>query len=318
VDRQTGKGVEAGIRFAPLADNKFFGSKPGYENYRHDRTMEGTDKDGHFKLLTIPGKALVLAQVFAREKFQGQNVCLYRRAVPDPDDPKLFKHDKDDDSWSIGTADGLEFLGVENAVKVIDIKQEGETTIDVFVDRGVTAQMSIQDADGKPLIGAWVAGLTDSWPITYRLPEATATVFALDPEKPRTLALFHADRQLGGTVVVRGDEKKPVVAKLAPLGKVVGKLLDTDGGPLGGAEISVSSPSQIVSELYRFAHPTEKPVVTDREGKFTLTGVVPGVSFYLQTRKGQQFFIGKPKIGLWQVKPGETLDLGDRTMEAQR
>jgi hypothetical protein len=318
VDKQTGKGVQAGIRFAPLPDNRFFGSKPGFDNYRHDRTMQSTNKDGSFQLATIPGKALLTVQVHDGEKFNGQYLSPYRNAVPDAEHMNLFNYDKDDDRWTISTAGGMEIISGEHAVKVIDINENEETKVELFVDRGVTARITVQDADGKPLAGAWVAGLTAHWPITYRSPEATATVYALNPERPRTLVVFHPDKALGGTVTVRGEEKEPVIVKLAPVGKVLGRLLDTDGNPLAGAAVSVGAPSETVRELYRFANSTGKPAVTDKEGRFTLPGVVPGISFYLQTWKGNSYFTGKPKIGLLKLTPGESLNLGDRAMEVQR
>jgi RNA polymerase sigma factor (sigma-70 family) len=317
-DRQTGKGVMAGIRFAPLPDNKFFGSKPGFDNYRSDRTMGSTGADGRFRLMTIPGRALILAQAHAGEIFQGQHLSPYRQAVPDPDHLALFKHDADEDSWTVATAGGRESLDIENAVKVIDIKEGGETTVELSVDRGATARITVQDPAGKPLTGAWVGGLTDSWPITYRLQEATTTVYALNPAKPRTLAIYHPEKRLGGTIVVRGDEKAPVLARLGPLGKVIGRMRDTDGNPLSDAEISINPRGEPASELDRFAGPTAKPVITDQQGRFALDGVVPGISFYLQIRKGESYFGGKPKIGLRQLKPGESLNLGDLTMEPLR
>src|SRR5262249_33709444 len=121
---------------------------------------------------------------------------------------------------------------------------------------------TVQDADGKPLAGAWVAGLTDSWPITYTLPEPTAIVYALDPEKPRTLVVFHAGKKLGGT--------EPVIVKLGPVGKVTGRLLEDNGSPLAGAAVSINSSSPIARELYRFANPTGQRVLTDKDGRFTL------------------------------------------------
>ena len=313
VDQQTGKVVKAGIRFAPLADNRFFGSKPGFDNY--GQIWESTNKDGHFRLITIPGRALVIAQVHEGEKFNGQYLSPYRRAVPDPDHKDLFNYDKGYDTWTITTARGAERISIGNAVKVIDIKESEETKVELFVDRGVTGQLTVQDADGQPLAGAWVAGLTDHWPITYKLPEPTVTVYALNPDKPRTLMVFHPAKNLSGTVPIRGDEKAPVTVKLGLMGSVIGRLLDTDGNPLAGAAVSINAGSEIARELYRFANPTGKPVVTDKEGRFTLPGVVPGISFYLQTRKGNSYLTGKPEIGLLKLKPGESLNLGDRTME---
>jgi hypothetical protein len=39
---------------------------------------------------------------------------------------------------------------------------------------------------------------------------------------------------------------------------------------------------------------------------------VPGLKFGLSLRHGRKYLAGDPRIGTRQVKPGETLDLGDR------
>ncbi|MFO0807831.1 MAG: sigma-70 family RNA polymerase sigma factor [Gemmataceae bacterium] len=318
IDRQTGKGVLAGVRFAPLPDNTFFDSKPGYDNYKSDRTMQTTDADGRFRQVTIPGRAVVMAQVHGGLKFHGEHLNPYRHAEPDEADRKAFQYDKGDDMWTIATAGGLEILSTENAVKVIDIKETGETAVELFVERGSTATVAVQDAAGQPLTGAWVSGLTEHWPIAYKLPEPSATVYALTPTKPRTLVVYHPEKKLGGIVTIRGDETEPVAAKLGPLATVTGRLLDADGGPLAGAAVSVAARGTTGSELYRFAHPSGKPVVAGDDGRFTLPGVIPGLTFSVQVRKGQTFYTGKPRIGTRTLKPGETHDLGDRTMETLR
>jgi RNA polymerase sigma factor (sigma-70 family) len=290
VDRQTGRGVEGGIRFVPLPDNKFVGSKPGFDVDPSDQMMRPTDKDGRFRLTTIPGKAFVLVQAYGGEKLREESLCPYRPAVLEG---------------------GSENFRNVNAVKVIDAEEGGETQVELFVDRGATARIAVQDADGKPLAGTWAGGLTAHWPITYKLPEPTATVYALDPKKPRTMAFLHVEKKLGGTAVVRGDEKEPVVVKLAPLGQVAGRLLDTDGNALDGVEVSINPPEEAGSELYRFAKGSDKPVRTDKDGRFRVEGVVPGLKFWLGLRQDQIVIVGDPRFGLKQVKPGEKLDLGD-------
>ncbi len=315
VDKQTGKGVQCGIRFAPLPGNPFFASKPGFDTYRTDHTMQGTDKDGRFRLVTIPGKGLVLAQAHEGEKFHGKHLSPYRRAVPDPDHKDLFK--PEDDSWVVQTAGGIEFLSVENAVKVIDVQESGETKMDLFVERGTTARIEVRDVDGKQLAGTWAAGLADHWPITYQLPEATATVYALDPAKPRTMAFLHVEKKLGGKAVVRGDEKEPVVVKLAPLGQVSGRLRDGDGHPLSGVEVSIQPGSEIGRELYRFATPARTPVRTDKDGRFRLDNIVPGLQFWLLRREADSF-VPERAVGVQLIKPGEALDLGDVQVKPAR
>jgi RNA polymerase sigma factor (sigma-70 family) len=306
LDRQTGKGVQAGIRLAPLPDNRFVESRA---EYRTNRTTAGTDKDGRFRLLTVPGKTVILAQ--AR---RGEKLPPYRRAVPDPNHKDLFTYAKESGSWFIKSFASTEFLGVENDARVLDLPESGATEVELYFDRGVTGQIAIQDDEGQPLAGAWVAGLTEHWPITHQVMEPTATVLALTGDQPRTLVLFHAAKKLGGTVTIRGDEKEPVVARLAPLGSVTARFVDADGNPLAGATIEINADDP-ASELYRFANPIGKRVVTDKDGRFHLPGVVPGVSFFLQTRLGDSWYRGRPKIGRLQAKPGETIDLGQRTLE---
>jgi len=302
VDKQTGKGVQCGVRCAPLQDNKFFGSKPGFGNFDVDRTMLSTDKEGRFRLVTIPGEAVILAQVNEGLKFNGEHLCVYRNAVPDPDHKSLFK------DGCIATADGVEILGDENAVKVIEIKTDEETKVELFVDPGTTARIVVQDPDGKPLAGAWAAGVTDRSPITYKLPEATATVYALDPQKPRKMAFFQPEKKLGGTAIVRAGATEPVVVKLAPLGQLSGRLLDTEGNPLDGVDVSILPSEETGSELYRFAAPPGKTVRTDNDGRFRLEGAVPNLDFGLSVRR-ENSSVGEPRIGV-KVKPGQTLDLG--------
>jgi RNA polymerase sigma factor (sigma-70 family) len=315
VDKQTGKGVLCGIRFAPLPGNKFFGSKPGFDNYRHDLTNAATLKDGRFRLVTIPGKALIMAQVYDGIKFHGEHLCIYRNTDPDPDYKNLFKR-VGESNWSIDTANGLELLGVENAVKVIDVKEKGETEVTLYVERGTTARIAVHDADGKPITGAWAAGLADHWPITYKLPEATATVYALDPSRPRTLAFYHAERKLGGIEVVRGDEMEPVRVKLTPVGKVCGRLLDNKGNALEGVEVSVAADTDIGGELYRIATPSA-PAITDKDGRFCLENVIPDLAFSLNMRQGALYYAGEPRIGTRRIKSGETLQMGDVRVKAR-
>jgi hypothetical protein len=221
--------------------------------------MESTDAEGRFKLLTIPGPAMVMAQIHSGEKFNGEHLSPYRMAVPNETDRKQFKYDAEDDTWTIETAGGLEFLSTENAIQFIDVRPEGETKVELFAERGATATLAVQDATGKPLSGAWVAGLTEHWPITFRLPDRTATVYALDAKKPRTLAIYHPEKKLGGTVVIRGDETEPVAVKLGPLGGVTGLLRDTDGVPMAAVDVSINPAGTIGSELERFANPSGKP-----------------------------------------------------------
>jgi RNA polymerase sigma factor (sigma-70 family) len=315
VDQQTGKGVWAGIRFAPLPENKFFDSGPEHRESAPNRNVQATDRDGRFRLITIPGPTLVMAHAIALQRLAGDELVPYRRATPDPDHKDRFQ--RNGDSWSIpvsGSGNTVEILSSENAVRVIDVKTTGETDVELSVDPGRTAEIAVQDADGQPLAGAWVAGVADRWPIVRQLQGATGTVYGLDPARPRKLHVYHAGKRLAATLTIRADEKEPVVAKLQPLGRVVGRLLDADGRPFAGAAVSLVLNSEIDHDLYRYAIPDGRQAVTGKDGRFTLDTVVPGIWFYLGIRKGNETFGTTPKLGPRTVRPGQTSDVGDRTV----
>jgi len=103
IDRQTGKGVAGGIRFAPLPDNKHFG-KPGFDSYKSDRSMTSAEADGRFRVATIPGRSVIMVQAQVQETLNGQPLCPYLMARPDPDHKELFK--RDSDGWRFDSAGG--------------------------------------------------------------------------------------------------------------------------------------------------------------------------------------------------------------------
>jgi hypothetical protein len=86
---------------------------------------------------------------------------------------------------------------------------------------------------------------------------------------------------------------------------VTGRVLDREGQAIAGAEVNLSSPDSVASELYR------QIVHTDEDGRFRIEGIVPDVNFQMNIYQGRTFLVGEPRIGVRQVKPGATLDLGD-------
>jgi protocatechuate 3,4-dioxygenase beta subunit len=320
IDKSTGKGILGGVRFVPLPDNKFFG-KPGYDGYRRDRTMTITKDDGSYRIVVLPGPGVLTAQVHSREeKFQGQEVNPFRAARFSPEDSKRVKEvDNDGDRLFSSAGNSVEFLGLEGAVKVVDFAERiPNAIVDLFPERGKTLPVHIEDPDGKPLAGAIVSGMTELWPITFTSKQAECTIYALDGVHQRHVVFYHRERKLGGHVIVRGDEKDAVTVRLQPLGAVTGRLLDPDGQPLAGVEVSVNMPLKAGSELYRFLNAQTEPVRTDKDGRFRLKGVLPKLIVQLSLRQGRTYYQGEPKIGFKQVGPGQTLDLGEVRVKGTR
>lgn len=317
LDRSTGKGERVAVRFVPLPGNKFFG-KPGYDYYKYAQQewkMPEVHEVGRYQLAVLPGPGVLMVLVRSDQKEPGcQAVNPYKQGDFDANDRehvKIVESTYGGRSFLTALENHSEYLNIQNAVKLLDLAPDaGTAKCDVFVERGATRTIHIEDADGKPLKGTTIGGVTAMWPIALTSEEASCTVFALDPKKPRRLFFFHSQRQLAGTLTLRGDEKEPVVVRLGRAGSVVGRLINGNGQPLAGADINLSLFDEPGRSLYRVAQhqPTAR---TDKDGRFRLEGIVPELRFRLGIVRGRTFFLGEPPIGDKQLKRAETLDLGE-------
>ena len=99
----------------------------------------------------------------------------------------------------------------------------------------------------------------------------------------RRLIFLHLGRRLGGILMVRG-EKEPPTVRLTPTGTVIGRLLDGDGHALAGVEIDLAFDDGDARYFYQRLDPDRPLIRTDKEGRFRIEGVVPGLKFGLSVR----------------------------------
>jgi RNA polymerase sigma factor (sigma-70 family) len=324
LDRTTGRGVRGEVHFVLLPGNKF-ASKHGFNRHRYGIMGTKTEADGRFQLAVIPGPGVLMFQAYAGEKANGgPELNPYKQAEFDAEDRERVPLTErgNDERYFTAIDRSIQFLNSQNAVKYIDLAPEaGTAKCDLFVDRGATQTINIEDADGKPLRGTMASGVTARYPTDCTIQDASCTIFALDPKKPRKLYFFHAQRQLAASLTVRGDEKGPLAVRLFPVGTVSGRLLNREGQPIIGAFVDLHTLEGTYGsarELYRLLQQRRPPIRTDKDGRFRLEGIVPDVQFMLSIYQGRTFFVGEPSIGARQVKPGETLDLGDVRVKPAR
>jgi hypothetical protein len=166
--------------------------------------------------------------------------------------------------------------------------------------------------DGGPVTGAKAIGLqgTDEhWPTT--LHTAKFTAYALDPARPRELYVLHEGRKLAGTLTLRGDEQAPPVVTLKPCAGVTGQVLNADGTPAAGVQISFQMADKEPDEFIRQKLCSERPLaVTDKDGRFRAEGLFSGFGMTIFTFKpGYRSGISFPQLA--PLTPGEFKDLGD-------
>jgi RNA polymerase sigma factor (sigma-70 family) len=288
VDRSTGKGLQAGIRVGPTPDNRFLKAHPEYEVCFRDHIWSGTDANGDFQMVSVPGASVVLISTHGSGGIlNGLPLNRYMAANPDA-----------------GINDDL------NGQARVDIPEKGDApSCTVYVDPGRTASVQIEDPDGKPLPGTFVSGLTALWPIAFPLTEPRCTVYAIGAT-PRTVLFYHKARRLGAAIEVRGDEKQPLQVRLAPTAALTGHVLDRDGKPLSGIRVQLWM-QDVGNELLRILGEPTKRVTTDESGRFLLDGLVPSSDVGIVLYRGTNRLEIQRRIGIRRVPPGTMLDLGE-------
>jgi hypothetical protein len=87
-------------------------------------------------------------------------------------------------------------------------------------------------------------------------------------------------------------------------------VLDADGQPVAGAEIyeryATSAGRQLTKSQVRWFRPR-----TDKEGRFRLDGIVPGLAMELGFVKGRQMLVPQERREVTPPESGKTLDLGE-------
>jgi RNA polymerase sigma factor (sigma-70 family) len=322
VDKATKKGVTGHIRSAPLEGNPHFAA-PGKNGYSVSRMSEPAREDGKFRLLAIPGKNVLMLQLHSDNR-SGRNLfCPYPRAKPDPDHKDFFTKSNGEDTYYVRTAGmGTESLDMFHMVKVVDLPENGaddaEFRVDLEVEAGKTVDLKFVDEAGKPLGDNFVSGPIDGYPFVYKIQPATTTIVGLNGERKRQVAILNPARKLGASLVLTGNETGPVTVVLKPLGSFTGRILDTDGQPRADVSIGAASVlGQPISDLYRDAFGVAPPKKTDKEGRFTLNLVLPGIEYTLMIHQGKEYYVGEPRIGRRKVEAGKTTHLGDLKTKVQ-
>jgi RNA polymerase sigma factor (sigma-70 family) len=290
-DKVTGDGVRGSVQFEPLRQGKPASWGRDSPSYPESRTT--TDDTGRFQIKILPGKGVLYGSASAQARGpQGEPINIYRRVRLDPADR---------------TTIGAHFY------EVIDVPDDAAALKrDLFVDRGKTLNVRIQDPDGKPLAGATAAGIEDFGATAITLPGSDCLVYALDPTTPRRLLLYHSARNLAATLIVRGHEKEPLMVRLLPAATLTGRLLDPHGEPVVGADVGWDLRDFMAGSAFVHLYEKRGPVQTDKNGRFRWEGMIPGLKlFKASIYRGRTYMTAVPWQPPKQLAPGQTLDLGD-------
>lgn len=272
-----------GIRFVPLAENDF-SRQPGYDGYKRSR-MSQSIHNGKFRLVVIPGPGVLLVQASGVNRTGQDRVAYQRVTLTEEQKRKLAVTGTGRDQRFTAAGNSLEFLRLHHAIACVDFAEgSGPHEVQISVSRGTSLEVDIVDPDGKPVDDVFISGITENWPLTAQLKEATCTIQGLNRVRPRKVLFLQAERNLAGSATLTGDEPTPVTVKLGPSATIRGRAIDPSGEPLAGTEIQINFFREYASELYRFYGEDLVKTTTDADGHFVIHDVLPGERFNLDGR----------------------------------
>jgi hypothetical protein len=301
-DRATGRPVQAEVRYFALGNNPALAD---VEKYLQTTTVSG-QKDGSFTLVGLPGPGLVAARL---DDFRRGRYVLGRGADRIQGyDPKTegFKT-KPDFVWA---RDYEALAGIEPGPGAAAI------TCDLQIDAGKTVTGTCAGPDGRPLAGVSISASLGYGPtIDIRdLPTPRFTLCALNPERPGPFFFYHHGKKLAAAVVVKGGEAEGLTVRLQPTATVTGRLLDTDGTPLAGADVAgdIKGGQLNIAQGWGGFFWAK----TDKDGRFRIEELIPGVQVGAHYRHGNPSRQGDLIFDALTLKPGEVRDLGDVKVKA--
>ena len=290
-DKATGKPIaNARIDYHPLYPNANVNKLNGFWNPRSETS---TGSDGTYVLSVLAGPGVIGIAAPKTDAYVPAHTSKKERK--DFFKLPLGLDQMDDPVPAVGgNAVGLPLSRDSyNAMVLVEPGEKDESLVkDVALDAARTLKGRVVGPDGEPLTGVTVTGLFQRSFDTLK--GAEFTVRAVNPRATRQLTFYHKDKNLGFFLKeLRGDAPEPLTVKLEPCGSASGRIVDGDGQPLAGFRFGLGGWGG------------SQQAITDKEGRFRVEGLIPGMSYGLMPSTG--FFI----LADVTVESGKNKDMGD-------
>jgi protocatechuate 3,4-dioxygenase beta subunit len=179
----------------------------------------------------------------------------------------------------------------------------------IALDPGRTLTGTILGPDGQPLTGVHVFGMKprDFW-TPQPLKTAYFTLTAVDPRRSRSLIFLHPEKRWVKAVELQGNAQDKFTVRLEPAGTITGRLVDEDGQPRPDVNLLIHF---VRKDNDYVAEHLPARIKTDREGRFRVEGLAPGVVYQINLAGKPPNITTGSVANRLSVKSGETKDLGD-------
>src|SRR5262245_1018906 len=290
-DQETGRPMRAATEYQTWGDNP---NLKGMHPVWWIRTTSAPD--GTYQLVGLPGRGLVHAKLDEHRRPQfvvgagAENI-----------------KGREQKGQSFETVPERTFPGMVNTLVEVDAKADGQTVCDIPIVTGRTVKGRIEDPDGSAVSKVVIHGAIETGVHLAPLPKPEFTLSAINPKAPKPYFFYQLAKNLAAAVIVKGDEPEGYTVKLQHAATITGRLIGTDGEPLANTEISGAIDANqlgLKGGWYGFFVGR-----TDKEGKFKIAGLVPGVKLSARVKRNHEFaeqiFEGQG------FSAGEVKDLGD-------
>ena len=301
-EQATGKPVPGvWMHYAPFLVNTYAQANPVFDRNGNTDGTSFQDRyksrdDGSFRLVGLPGRALVGARSVNEKYLQGVG----SESIAGMDEQGTFP-----------TYRNPVHLGrlAPTAMKEIDPPADATVVrVDFELRVGPAVRIRVVGEAGQPLAGARTrgAGGRGSWdgePMA-----AEGEVRNLMAGEERSVLLIHEGRRLGKVIrVLQGDDAAgPVTVRLEPLASLAGRVVAADAEPILGALIRADVRP---GGDYTLSLPQVK---TDERGRFVVPNVAVGCDYALVVEVGM---LGRDRHYSYfekaTVRPGTVTELGD-------
>ncbi|MFV1963896.1 MAG: M56 family metallopeptidase [Pirellulaceae bacterium] len=277
-----------------------------------------TNANGEFRLPVLPGRG-ILAYRYSGHAMDRDGIDRYPRGygaewIDGADDRgglKLFR-----------TRPNLMPSNYQRVVEVHPTNEQETVRADMLLVASRTVTIRVVDEDGRPVKDYQCYGAARNWG-WQRQEAGEFEVKGLKPQERRKVFVYHRQRNLAGVTIVDETNRVAVEIKLQPAGRILGRLIDSDGEPITDATVwtnyeklradddaAIWAPHPELS-----ANPTQIPV--DEDGRFRLDGLIPGKIYSAHASAPRNpygemvdLIIGSPFDDV-RVQAGEEKDLGD-------
>ena len=289
-DEKTGSGVKAQINYWPLADNPHFQAATGFQkgnrqdhygffdNYR-------TDFNGAFKVVGLPGKAVLGATVNGQEYRSGVGIDRLLEELGEP-----YSQQQIEAAKKVGRdLSNKKFLNIRSSYSLKNVSGSSYVPIDVpasglelrdsiEMDSGFDLEFRVVGPNGE-LVKNFFCSNFDGFHTQKDFANGVVTLNRMGAKESRTLWLSNKENSLAVVTTINGEmsKQKERSITLQPRAKVRGRLVDAAGKPLSNYQLKIT-------------YFDEAKTTSDKDGYFEFDRLVVGRSEFDIT-------IHRPKLG---------------------